>query len=119
MARHAGPSSGVPDPSDGAASPGAADPFGADAVRLEARVYGMVQGVGFRFRTMGKAEELGLAGEVENLSDGSVAVVAEGPGRQVRALLDWLNSPNTPGRVERVEDSFSAVHGKFRSFRAR
>ena len=79
----------------------------------------MVQGVGFRFRTMGKAEELGLAGEVENLSDGSVAVVAEGPGRQVRALLDWLNSPNTPGRVERVEDSFSAVHGKFRGVRAR
>ncbi|WP_406633799.1 acylphosphatase [Pseudarthrobacter quantipunctorum] len=119
MARHAGPSSGVPDPSNGAAFPGATDPSDADAVRLEARVYGMVQGVGFRFRTMGKAEELGLAGEVENLSDGSVAVVAEGPGLQVRALLDWLNSPNTPGRVERVEDSFSAVHGNFRGFRAR
>jgi acylphosphatase len=79
----------------------------------------MVQGVGFRFRTMGKAEDLGLAGEVENLSDGSVAVVAEGPERQVRALLDWLNSPNTPGRVERVEDSFSAARGGFRGFRAR
>ena len=111
MARHAGPPSGAPDAPDNDAVAG--------TVRLEARVFGMVQGVGFRFRTMGKAEELGLAGEVRNLGDGSVAVVAEGPGRQVRALLDWLNSPNTPGRVERVEDSFSAVHGKFRGFRAR
>lgn len=111
MARHAGPSSGAPDAPDNDAAAG--------AVRLEARVFGMVQGVGFRFRTVGKAEELGLAGEVRNLGDGSVAVVAEGSEQQVRALLGWLNSPNTPGRVERVEDSLSSAQGTFRGFRAR
>ena len=110
MARHAGPPSGAPDAPDNDAVAG--------TVRLEARVSGMVQGVGFRFWTMGKAEELGLAGEVTNLGDGSVAVVAEGPEPQVRALLVWLNSRNTPGRVERVEDSFSAAQGNFRGFRA-
>lgn len=90
-----------------------------DAVRLSARVFGVVQGVGFRFWTMGKAEELGLTGEVRNVNDGSVAVVAEGPEPQVRALLEWLRSDRTPGRVERVEESVTAAEGGFHSFRAR
>jgi acylphosphatase len=99
----------VPDPSE-------AD---AGAVRLTARVFGVVQGVGFRFWTMGKAEELGLTGEVENLDDGSVSLVAEGPQWKVHELREWLNSDRTPGRVERVEESISEAGGTFRGFRAR
>ncbi|HJV99693.1 MAG TPA: acylphosphatase [Arthrobacter sp.] len=79
----------------------------------------MVQGVGFRFWTMGKAEELGLSGVVKNLDDGSVSVVAEGPQARVQELLDWLKSDNTPGRVERVEETLSGAEGAFRGFRAR
>ncbi|VXC47184.1 putative Acylphosphate phosphohydrolase [Arthrobacter sp. 9AX] len=112
MARHAGPSSGAPEPS----GPSEAE---AGAVRLSARVFGVVQGVGFRFWTMGKAEELGLTGEVKNLDDGSVAVVAEGPQWKIHELREWLNSSRTPGRVERVEDSLSEADGTFRDFRAR
>lgn len=88
-------------------------------VRLAARVFGVVQGVGFRFWTMGKADELGLKGVVKNLDDGSVSIVAEGPEPQVRDLLDWLRSENAPGRVERVEEAISAAEGSFRDFRAR
>ena len=88
-------------------------------IRLSARVFGVVQGVGFRFWTMGKAEELGLTGLVKNLDDGSVSVIAEGPQHRIQELLDWLNSDNTPGRVERVEDTLSAAEGAFRGFRAR
>jgi acylphosphatase len=95
------------------------DGSASDSVRLDARVFGVVQGVGFRFWTMGKAEELGLTGEVKNLDDGSVAVVAEGPELQVRDLLDWLNSGRTPGRVERVDNELSAAEGRFRGFNAR
>ena len=90
-----------------------------DHIRLSARVTGVVQGVGFRFWTMGKAEELGLTGEVKNLDDGSVALVAEGPEAQVHGLLEWLNSGQTPGRVDRVEDAISGAEGNFRGFRAR
>ncbi len=88
-------------------------------VRLSARVFGVVQGVGFRFWTMGKADELALTGVVKNLDDGSVSIVAEGPEQQVQKLLDWLRSENAPGRVERVEESISAADGSFRDFRAR
>ncbi|MBX7445730.1 MULTISPECIES: acylphosphatase [unclassified Arthrobacter] len=103
MARHLGPAQ------DGSAQ---------DAVRLDARVHGMVQAVGFRYWTMGQAEELGLSGEVKNLDDGSVSVVAEGPEQKVRQLLEWLNSGRTPGRVDNVEASMSAASGTFRGFRA-
>jgi acylphosphatase len=92
---------------------------GREDVRLSARVFGVVQGVGFRYWTMGKADELALKGEVKNLSDGSVAIVAEGPQQQVQKLLDWLRSDNAPGRVERVEESLTAAEGSFRDFRAR
>jgi len=87
-----------------------------EAVRLDARVFGMVQGVGFRYWTMGTAEDLGLSGEVKNLNDGSVSVVAEGPQSQVHKLLDWLNSDRTPGRVERVDSSMSEARGHFHGF---
>jgi acylphosphatase len=95
------------------------DESDADAVRLTARVFGVVQGVGFRFWTMGKAEELGLTGEVKNLDDGSVALVAEGPQWKINELRAWLNSDAAPGRVDRVEDSMSPAAGNFRSFNAR
>jgi acylphosphatase len=113
MGRHAGA------PQDGSAQDGSPqDGSAQDAVRLDARVFGMVQGVGFRYWTMAKAEELGLSGEVKNLDDGSVSVLAEGSEPKVRQLLEWLNSGSTPGRVERVDGSTSQAGGHFRGFRA-
>jgi acylphosphatase len=88
-------------------------------IRLSARVFGAVQGVGFRFWTTGKADELALTGVVKNLADGSVSVVAEGPQEQVHQLLDWLRSGNAPGRVERVDETITEADGSFRDFRAR
>jgi acylphosphatase len=119
MAPPAGRHTAGPDPSGaGSAGQGPAGQDNGD-IRLSARVFGVVQGVGFRFWTMGRAEELGLTGVVKNLDDGSVSVVAEGPQHLVQELLDWLKSDNTPGRVERVEDTLSAAEGDFRGFRAR
>lgn len=45
-------------------------------VKIIAKIYGHVQGVGFRFTTVQLAEELGVNGIVENKSDGSVYVEA-------------------------------------------
>ena len=71
MARHAGPPSGAPDAPDNDAVAG--------TVRLEARVSGMVQGVGFRWFTRENALEIGgMVGFALNLDDGRVQVVAEG-----------------------------------------
>ena len=47
--------------------------------RIELIVIGRVQGVFFRASTLEQAQSLNLVGFVENLPDGSVEVVAEGP----------------------------------------
>ena len=87
-----------------------------EPVRLNARVSGVVQAVGFRYWTVRKAEELGLSGTVRNNFDGSVGIVAEGPQSVVLELRRWLRSPEAPGRVEDVEESISAATGEFGGF---
>ncbi|KGQ70756.1 acylphosphatase [Chelonobacter oris] len=72
-------------------------------LRLQFNVHGIVQGVGFRYFTWRKACELGLKGNVRNLSDGSVLVIAEGDGAQVDSLRRWLQQGGPrSARVDRV-----------------
>ena len=78
----------------------------------------MVQAVGFRYRTVRKAEELGLNGTVRNNDDGSVGIVAEGPQTAILELRRWLRSPAAPGRVENVDESVSRATGAYRDFLA-
>ena len=56
-------------------------------IRLSARVFGVVQGVGFRFWTMGKADELALKGVVRNLDDGRCPSRPKGPS--LRSKSSW------------------------------
>lgn len=91
-----------PGPARGEAGTAGARPAPAGAVRLESRVEGIVQGVGFRASVRGQALRLGLAGWAANLPDGSVEVVAEGPRPQCRELLAWLEGEDAPGWVQRV-----------------
>ncbi|MFZ1871838.1 acylphosphatase [Serratia sp. D1N4] len=72
-------------------------------VCIAAYVYGLVQGVGFRYNTQHKATALGLTGYARNLDDGSVEVVACGEQPQVNQLVEWLKSGGPRGaRIERV-----------------
>lgn len=89
----------------------------AEHVRLTARVTGVVQGVGFRYWTARKADELLLTGTVRNLCDGSVELVAEGPPADVDRMLAWLNSRDAPGRVENVDSALNTATGEFKGFR--
>lgn len=91
-------------------------PADAPEARLSAKVSGMVQGVGFRFRTLGEAERLGLVGSAGNLPDGTVEVVAEGARGSVEALLDWLRSAHAPGRVDEVQADIGPATGEFSEF---
>lgn len=88
-------------------------------VRVTAWVRGRVQGVGFRWWTRGRALELGLVGSAENLEDGRVEVVAEGPEPACRALLAALRAPGTPGRVQGVTERWGPVRGGLSGFAAR
>ncbi len=73
----------------------------ADAVRVRARVSGLVQGVGLRPFVWREATALGLSGWVGNDAAG-VVLEAEGSAEAVAALLVALRQPPPLARVDEV-----------------
>ncbi|HEY9114450.1 MAG TPA: acylphosphatase [Bacteroidales bacterium] len=74
-------------------------------------IYGKVQGVGFRYYTQKKANELGLKGYVKNKADGSVYVEAEGGEVQLQEFINWCEEGPTWARVSKVEQQFVPLLG--------
>ena len=70
---------------------------------FEAIVRGRVQGVGFRWFVVTTASQLGLSGWVANQADGSVLVLAEGPGQDLELLLAALREGPPGSEVIGVE----------------
>lgn len=91
-----------------------------EAVRVTAWVRGRVQGVGFRWFTRANALRIGeLTGFAVNLGDGRVQVVAEGPKDHCDALLEWLRTGDTPGRVDGVTEIWDTPRGGYDGFEIR
>jgi acylphosphatase len=84
--------------------------------RLEVSVYGRVQMVMFRDFVTRKARGLQLVGEVQNMSDGSVFVVAEGAKGQLEKLLAHLHKGSLLAKVEHVDATFAEPSGTFTGF---
>jgi DNA ligase D-like protein (predicted 3'-phosphoesterase) len=78
---------------------------------VRATVRGAVQGVGFRYSTVERANELGVLGWVRNEDDGTVLVHAEGPDEAVDALVEWLGKGPRGAAVEEVEVEKGKVEG--------
>ena len=65
-------------------------------IKKRFRIYGHVQGVGFRYFTWQYALKIGVTGFVRNLADGTVEVIAVGSESQIDALDAWLqHGPRT------------------------
>ncbi|SUP81643.1 acylphosphatase [Yersinia wautersii] len=72
-------------------------------IYIVAYVYGVVQGVGFRYSTQRQAQQLGLTGYAKNCDDGSVEVVACGNPQAVERLMEWIKQGGPRGaRVDRL-----------------
>ena len=75
------------------------------------RVTGQVQGVGFRWSAVREARNRGIKGFVENLSDGSVYIEAEGTREQLYDYVEWCKRGPGFGFVESVNvDTFPPVN---------
>jgi acylphosphatase len=88
-------------------------------VRLQASVYGRVQGVNFRYYTQREAVALGVTGWVANHPDRSVRVVAEGQKETLQKLLAFLHRGPSSARVERVQANWTEATGEFKRFSVR
>ncbi len=65
-------------------------------------VFGVVQGVSYRYSTMEEANRLGVKGFVRNQADGSVYLEAEGEATQVDALEQWCHQGPPFAKVSHV-----------------
>ena len=81
---------------------------------LHLRIFGGVQGVGFRESMRQQAQRLGITGWVRNCMDGTVEAVISGDEAAVAAMLDWCRRGPALARVDEVDQL--ATTGNFDSF---
>jgi acylphosphatase len=80
------------------------------------RVTGRVQGVGFRYFAQTAARMEGLSGWVQNQSDGSVEVVAEGDRESVLRFEAKLRRGPAGARVDEVHVDEDVPSGRSNGF---
>ena len=84
--------------------------------RIEIIVVGQVQGVFFRASTLEQAQSLNLVGFVENLPDGSVEIVAEGPKYALEDLVTWCGHGPPKADVKEVITKWKDASAEFQTF---
>lgn len=85
---------------------------------INIKVFGRVQGVGFRYYAQKKAMELGISGYVRNLPDGSVYIEAEGDENAMEQYLLWCEDGPSWALVSRLDKQWVPVQG-YRDFEIR
>ncbi len=78
---------------------------------ISIKVFGRVQGVGFRYYAQKKAMEFGVSGYVKNLPDGSVYIEAEGADYAVEQYLLWCEDGPAWARVTNLEKQWIPLRG--------
>lgn len=71
---------------------------------LRLRIYGRVQGVGYRDWAVRSANKQGLHGWVRNRMDGSVEALAIGEEALLRAWVELCRKGPLLARVDRIEE---------------
>ena len=87
--------------------------------RVEAIVFGYVQGVSFRYYPQREAERLQLTGWVANQYDGTVKVVAEGTQDSLQELASFLLRGSPAARVDHVKTDWLDSTNEFSNFTVR
>lgn len=70
--------------------------------RYHLRVYGLVQGVGFRYYAMRLARSMNISGWVRNLHDGSVEIEAEGIEEDLEGFVLKISEGPPAAVIEKV-----------------
>ncbi len=85
---------------------------------LNIHVYGIVQGVGFRYAAKQQARSIGINGFVRNEPDGSVYIEAEGEDIALAEFVQWCRNGPAYASIEdmKVEEGslkyFTAFESK-------
>ncbi len=83
---------------------------------LDIKIFGQVQGVGFRASAKKKAEELKLLGFARNEQDGTIFVETEGEEENLEKFLNWCKRGTIFARVDKVESEYTSQLKNFSNF---
>src|SRR5439155_11708705 len=79
-------------------------------------VSGLVQGVGYRYFVLTRANERQIVGQVRNLQDGRVEIVVEGTAEALDRFLADLEVGSRFSKVSSVEQAREAATGRYSTF---
>lgn len=85
-------------------------------VGVELQVMGDVQGVGYRWYAVRRAQERGLSGWVRNNRDGSVSAYAEGERGEVESFIDDLRQGPPMASVREIKAGWQEYSGSYDGF---
>ncbi len=69
----------------------------------KAKIYGLVQGVGYRWFALDEAKKLGIVGYTRNMFDGTVEIDAQGDPGNMDKYLKKLHIGPGMGKVSKIE----------------
>ena len=84
--------------------------------RIVATVCGRVQGVGYRYFAIDRAEALGIVGYARNLPNGDVEVVAEGGKAELESFIAALKRGPSAAFVREIKVDWMPATGDFKTF---
>ncbi len=84
---------------------------------LSIKVFGRVQGVGFRFSAQGAAVSLGVTGWVRNEPDGTVLIHCEGESSLVDQFVTWCRKGPPMAHVVSLEITVLRYQGIYNGFK--
>ncbi len=71
-------------------------------IHKDIQIFGMVQGVGFRYSARHAAINYGIKGYVRNMPDGSVYIEAEGQEQNMAEFIKWCRKGPGSAYIENI-----------------
>lgn len=87
--------------------------------RVHVIIHGTIQGVYFRDYTKAEALEIGVAGWIKNMPDGTVETVVEGEEEKVEQMLKWLEKGSPGSEVTQIIVKEERPYGETGAFNIR
>ncbi len=84
--------------------------------RVEVLYAGRVQGVGFRYTTREIAKGFEVAGQVQNLDDGRVELVAEGEEDELREFLQAIRTSQLGDYIRNAVETWKTATENCKGF---
>lgn len=80
-------------------------------------IYGLVQGVGYRYSTLNYTKTNGILGYIRNTSDGAVEIVAEAEEKNLKDFINWCYNGVTMAQVKKIDVQWREATGEFEDFK--